>query len=88
MKDITRIHVHLNITINENDYDWYSPSATDSIEYSIPASVFDSKQIAKLADEIVNGLKEAFPVAKKEYEREHEKEIEKLREQEKNNEDI
>lgn len=62
------LHVELNLTLNETDWGWNEPRATERISFQIPVVMADGASIAKLFNSTVKELEAKFPEMVKEFE--------------------
>jgi len=48
--DFQFVHVQVQLTLNEDSYEWHDPRVNQNFSFSIPLGMFSSKQFADLID--------------------------------------
>jgi hypothetical protein len=44
------LHVQVQLTLNEDSYEWHDPRVYQTFSFSIPSGMFSAKQFAELID--------------------------------------
>jgi|MudIll2142460700_1097286.scaffolds.fasta_scaffold60345_4 hypothetical protein len=44
------LHVQVQLTLNEDSYEWHDPRVSQTFSFSIPSGMFSSKQFAELIE--------------------------------------
>lgn len=64
------IHVQVQLTLNEDSYEWRDPRVYQNFSFSIPVGMFSSKQFAELIDAQMKALPVQLEAEKSRYEAE------------------
>lgn len=64
------VHFQVQITVNEDSYEWHDPRVSQNFSFSIPVAMFSAKQFAELIEAQVKVLPQQLDVEKGRYEAE------------------
>lgn len=75
MRDTPRtIHFQIQVTVNENDYQWRDPIVRKDLNFQIPFEMFSSKLFSTMVEKLVEAANAEFPDVVKEFEAKEEAE--------------
>lgn len=70
------LHIDVSARINEQARSWSDPQGAESISFSVPVELFDSKKIANIFPQLIKVAEGKFELAKAEAELDEEEEDE------------
>ena len=60
------VHVDISVTVNEEARSWGDPHGRETISFSVPADLFDSKKISNIFPQLVKVAESKFELAQAE----------------------